>query len=429
MAVNGIYNDANYYRFMDKMQSSNNLSSAAVNNVSKLFSSQFGASSKLQGLISDKYSQMQNSMKQFASYQKDAKSFFSDLGKVSSNLINSSKQLSGALKNTNTSKDYGSSDQSVLSITGGGMVGTGTLDVSVSQLATVQKQQSKAFTSNMGYTLGGQSSVSITAKGKTTELSFNIANSTSNKDALTQIAGQINGAKLGVTATIETKNGMSSLSLSATDTGKANEFKADFNGNLDKLAMEQTSAAQDAQYKVNGQDFTSASNSIKLGDTGLTAKLEGAGRANIERGLQNSRGVTDAVKSFVDDYNKTSSFLNDNANKSSEIANLAYSYGSTRFQATALDKIGITTNSKGQMTVNESRLETALSERPDETRKLLNNLSDSARQRTQSALTNATKLYEAPKLDSSQGFGGVYNSYNQFMQSPNSALNMMNLFL
>lgn len=429
MAINGVYNQANYYRFMSKMQSSNNLSSAAMSNVSRLVSSQFDSSSKLQNIISDRYSQLQKSMQQLSSYQSSAKSFYTDFGKVSSNLIDSSKKLSSALKTTGSTTDYGSSNQSVLSITGGGMVGTGSLDVSVSQIATAQKQQSKSFASNMGYTLGGQSQLSITSKGKTTNLSFNISNTTNNKDALTQIAGQINSAKVGVTASIETKNGMSSLTLTSNDTGKANEFTASFSGNLSKLSMEQTSAAQDAKYKVDGQEFTSASNSVKLGDTGLTAKLEGTGRANIERGLQNSQNITDTVKAFVADYNKASSFLSENAGKSTAISNLAYSYGSTRFQASSLDKIGITTNAKGQMTVNEQRLETALAQRPDETRKLLNNLSDNAKQRTQAAVTNAAKLYEAPKFDSSQGYSGVYNSYNQFMQSPNSALNLMSLFL
>lgn len=429
MAINGVYNEANYYRFMSKMQSSNNLSTAAMSNISQLVSSQFEGSSKLQNIISDRYSQLQKSMQQFSTYQTSSKTFYTDFGKVSSNLLDSSKKLTAALKSTATSTDYGSSNQSVLSVTGGGMVGTGSLDVSVSQMATAQKQQSKAFTSNMGYTLGGQSQLSITSKGKTTNLSFNISNSTNNKDALTQIAGQINSAKVGVTASIETKNGMSSITLTSNDTGKANEFTADFSGNLNKLSMEQTSSAQDAKYKVDGQEFTSASNSVKLGDTGLTAKLEGTGRANIERGIQNSQNITNTVKNFVSDYNKASSFLNENSSKSSAISNLAYSYSSTRFQASALDKIGITTNAKGQMTVNEQRLETALAQRPDETKKLLNNLSENAKQRTQAAVTNAAKLYEAPKFDSSQGYSGVYNSYNQFMQSPNSALNLMSLFL
>lgn len=430
MAVNGIYNDMNYYRFMNKLSDpSSKLSVNTANNVNKLVSSQLDSTQALQNMLSSRFSKYQSNLEKFSTYQKDAKSFYTDFAKNASNLKSSALNLRDAVKGNANPSGAASTNSGVLSVKGGTMLSTDKMDVSVSRIATSQTSKSKAFSSNMGYTLGGKSSVEITAKGKTTSLSFNISQTTSNKDALTQIAGQINSAKLGVTASVETKNGMSSLSVMSSETGSENAFETKFTGSLEKLAVQNTSNAQDAQYSVNGKEFTSSSNNVKLGDSNLTATLEGTGNAAIKRGAQDTGKTLDTLKEFANDYNETVKFLNKNASKSEAISNLAYSYGTTKFQATSLAEVGVTTKSDGSLSINEEKFKEAMQNRPDTVKTVLQNLAQSTSEKTQKAIVNSATLYSAPKLDSTQGSGGVYNAYNQFMQNPNAGMNLFNLML
>ncbi|MEG2660937.1 MAG: flagellar filament capping protein FliD [Oscillospiraceae bacterium] len=430
MAINGIYGSAQYFKYMSNaasVQSSLPAKTAAsVNDF--VFSQMSKANAGMQSLMNTRMSAYKNNLEKYAAFTKDSKSFNANFAANTSDLKASASALRDYARFGANANQIGSSNSAVLSIKSGSLNDGQKLNVSVQKLATQQTAKSSSFTSSLGYTLGGQSKIEITAKGKTSTLSFNMANATNNKDALTQMAGQINSAKLGVTATVETKNGKSTLSLASEETGAENAFTAKFTGNAEKLNMQTTQAAADAAYKVDGKDYTSAKNDITIGNQGVKATLTGVGSAEVQNGKTDNGKALETLKNFAQDYNKNVQFLKANSGKSNEIKNLAESFASTRYSAQSLGSIGITTKSDGQLSVDEKKFASALEKDPEGTRKVLEKLAQNSYDKTVQAANSANNLYKAPAMDSASG-GGAYNAYKQFYTNPAAAANVLNMFL
>ena len=155
-------------------------------------------------------------------------------------------------------------------------------DVSVQQLAAAQQNVSQAVTSNQKATENAELSI-VTNKG-TTNINVSSVNANgvqkTNHQMLNDIAKEINRQNVGVRASVTSKDGKSTLQLTAKETGTDNSFVvngkfAQDNG-LDKAETE----AQNAKYSVTDssgdtQDFTSNSNKVSLdyGKASMTRKL------------------------------------------------------------------------------------------------------------------------------------------------------------
>lgn len=430
MAINGVNSPAQYFQFMSNLSSvQSSLPAKTASSVGDFVFSQMSKNTQsLQSLMNTRVNAYQNNLDKYAAFQKESKSFMANFDAATTSLKSSASALRDFARQTTGTMQIGSTDSSVLSVKSGSLKAGQSVDINVQKLASAQTSKSASFTSSLGYTLGGSSKMQITAKGKTSTLSFNMANATNNKDALTQMAGQINSAKLGVVATVETKNGMSALSLAAADTGAENAFSVQFTGNAEKLNMQTTAVASDAAYTVGDKAYTAASNTVTLGYTGIKATLNGTGKAAVQNGTQDAGKLLDTVKAFAKDYNQTVQFLNANQNKSNEVNNLAASYASTRYSAQTLGNIGITTKFDGQLQVDEKKLASAMEKNPENTRKVLDNLAKTAYDKTVQAKNNAQNLYKAPELNT-MGGGGAYNAYKQFYTNPAAAANVLNLFL
>ncbi|MEG0617161.1 MAG: flagellar filament capping protein FliD [Oscillospiraceae bacterium] len=430
MAINNVMSTANYFKYMSSAQSlKSSLSPQVASSVNDfVFAQMNNKVANAQNYINQKYNSSQSSVSNFMNFQKEATELKSSFNKAASALKSSSSALSTFAKFGSGNSAIGSSNTGVLSVTGGSLANNKQLNVKVNSLASGQTQKSDDFVSQLGYTLGGTSKLEFTAKGKTSTISFNLSNSVSNKDALTSMAGQINSAKLGVTAKVTTKNGMSSLSLVSDTTGKDAAFTAKFSGKAEKLNMNITETAKNADYTVNDVQYSSAKNDVTLGDTGVKATLTGKGDANINKGTADAGNALNLVKNFANDYNATVKLLKANAPRSTSISDLATAYSSTKYQAQSLARIGITTKSDGQLQVDEKKFSAALKNNAESTRNTLSKLADAANIKTKQALSSSNKLFNIPSFDN-QNFGGSYNAYKQFYSNPAATANVLNMML
>jgi len=275
------------------------------------------------------------------------------------------------------------------------VVGTGTLTI---QLGTYTSG-TNTFTAQ-----SGSSPVNIT---------INSGNNT-----LGGIAAAINSAAAGVNASIVTDNFGSRLVLTSSSTGTANQFMltvADADGTntntsgLSQLAFDptatagagknltQTQPAADALYSINGLPLTSSTNSITTAISGLTLNLTQAPapastlQAQITVGSDNS-AVSTSVNNFVQAYNSlvnvensltsynsstnTPSTLTGDASMFALSSQLRSILGSQVSGVTGLSwlaDVGIDFQANGTLSLNTSKLGSALSANPTAVAQLFSN--------------------------------------------------------
>ncbi|MGI4984723.1 MAG: flagellar filament capping protein FliD [Janthinobacterium lividum] len=157
-------------------------------------------------------------------------------------------------------------------------------------------------------------------------------NSTNN--TLGGIRDAINGAAIGVTASIVNDGGASPYRLvltnSATGAAQAMQITAKGDDAVGALlgfdpageqAMKQTTTAQDAQLSVNGISLNSPSNTVSSALSGFTLALSKVGATTLSV-VNDTSTVESNVESFVDSYNtladSLSSLTNYDANDSSK---------------------------------------------------------------------------------------------------------------
>jgi flagellar hook-associated protein 2 len=140
----------------------------------------------------------------------------------------------------------------------------------------------------------------------------------SSNNSLSGIRDAINSANIGVSATIVNDGGDSPyrLALTVQNSGEASSLKVsvDTSGALSTLmshdpegtqSLQQTAAAQDAKFKIDGIAMSKASNSVNDVISGLSLNLlkTNIGSATSLSITRDTAAVTTAVNSFVSAYN------------------------------------------------------------------------------------------------------------------------------
>lgn len=139
-----------------------------------------------------------------------------------------------------------------------------------------------------------------------------------------------------------------------------NEFLNDFDDNMSELSA---SAAKLKNYNFNVEKegaISTVTNTDKNGNVTETTKYSTELKAAI-----------DTVKDFVKDYNNTLQFFGDYAGVSKRIDIMATTFGDTTFRAANYSSIGLTTNTDGSFTINESVLANAILNDPDKVSNIL----------------------------------------------------------
>lgn len=310
---------------------------------------------------------------------KNTLSFAADNAKNLNGLKNAAYSLSRAANNFGAST-LKSSNTDAITTSGTSYSGsTVKYDVTVSNVATQQQQQSQALTSNASSAFGqGKNSFNIQTESGNYAIEFDVSAKDTNLDSLNNIASSINSSKAGITAKVVTEDGKSSLQMTSVETGEKSAFEITSGGSgkdaAAKMELSETQAAQDAKYSVNGQQLTSSSNTVGMPDGRAgTMTFQSAGTANISRAVDASKVVSAAV-SFAQSYNSAVKHLASNTGNgagSARALGMIDGVGRVDDRTYArLSSMGITIDEEG-MKVDENKLTKAVQENPSSVKSTL----------------------------------------------------------
>jgi len=296
-------------------------------------------------------------------------------------------------------------DSSVATATASSTAAAGNYSLQVNQLAQAQTLVAAGQASTTGVIGNGTISISFgttTAGTPPTFTSSGAAPATitidSSDDTLAGIASAINSANIGVSASIlnDGSNTPYRLSLTSTNTGAANSMQISVAGDpaLQSLLeqdsgaqnLTQTSAAQNAQFNLNGLAISSATNTDSTVVPGVTLNLLSTNTSPTTLNVTaNNNGTITAINSFVSAYNtvegviaqataaKTSSAAagplqgqNDVSNIVAQMQSLIDSPipGASNALST-LGQVGVTFQANGTLSVNSTTLQNALASNPN----------------------------------------------------------------
>ena len=233
-----------------------------------------------------------------------------------------------------SSKTVSSSNTAAVaaSVSGTGALAT-SFSLQVSQLAQGQSVASNAVTAGSGFSAGTLSLQLGTWAGTTPAFTVGSAAAVSvtvaQGDSMSTIAGKINAAGAGVTATVIKDLSGERLLMRSTATGEASGFRVQTTDgagatgpSLAALAFDNPSAgagmaANPVQYglnakaTINGVAITSASNTLADTVPGLTLTLSQVTTAPVEIAVKNDTGSqVSAVDAFVKAYNAMNEMFN-----------------------------------------------------------------------------------------------------------------------
>lgn len=349
--------------------------------------------------------------KSFTEYRATTKEFYGDFYPKMNDLKSAASKLKSTTADSVISPmGAGSSNSKAVSDVNGSV--SQPVAIEVSKVATGAKIDFSSVVSEGKGDLAGKSQISLKVGNGVKKIDFNVSDKLSNKDALSEIASQINGANAGATASVVTTDGKSSLQIQSNTAGEKSSIAVEVHGAIKSaVGGGAMSVGQNAVYKVGGEVKTSESNKINIisGESNFAATLTGAGNAMVANRQTDSTQILSAVQDFAKAYNSTVDFLSKNSTKSASVSNLAASFRDVKFSASALDKIGINVDSAGKLSVNESKLTETLAADPMKVHKLISSgggLADSAYKKSMAAVNNSTSLIQAPSVLRSGKFVG-----------------------
>lgn len=323
------------------------------------------------------------------------KNSFADLKTATDKLTN--------LSNLNPLKAT-STDDKVISATASSANAKGSYSIEVSQLAKAQSvatlgvatSDTVVGTGSLTITLGSYDSNTntFTDNADKTPVTINVG---AGQQTLEGVRQAINEADAGVTASIVNDGAGSRLVLTSKATGAVNGFKlevADDDGNntnvagLSRLAYDPTAmagagknadtlqAAQNANFTINNLPVSKASNTVSDAVEGLTLNLKAVTTTpiNLEVGLDDAALKT-TLDGFVTAYNKIRGNLKDQQQKDATLSRETTPSSLERGlrnilreqvaqYGIGLSDIGLSFDKDGVLSLNKSKLDTAVAADP-----------------------------------------------------------------
>lgn len=269
-----------------------------------------------------------------------------------------------------------SSDSSNVALTAADSTSrAGTHSVFVTQLA----QTSTEYSSNAASsdTLSGSLTVQV-GSGSAQTINIDSSNNT-----LSTLAAAINGASLGVTATVISDSNGARLSLASAKSGAAGQIT--MGGVLTNdatqtaVTFQQGQAGSDARFTVDGISMSSATNTVTSAISGVTLQLLGTSTKAAQVEIANdTSSVSTAISAFITAYNAVVDDVAAQEGKDSS-GNAKPLFGSTVLSSiqsqlssalgTAssgsgavqyLSQLGITTGTDGKLSLDTTALGNAL---------------------------------------------------------------------
>lgn len=365
-------------------------------------------------------------------YMSALKSFGSKLKSATANVSNSGQSVFSKVTGASSKDEALTVSVSKQADAAQFLNAKGTKNITIQQLATVQKNTGTSLASTaLSGANTGTNSFSVEKDGKTYQFSVNIYATDSTRTAQQKTADAINKQNIGINASVEydSKTKKSTLVLASTETGEKNAFTiadVENKGNLvSALGIGQTTqAAGDARYTVDGVEKTSAKNTVDLGD-GLTGTLKKVTSEEVKvTAKKDITGITNAIYDVVNNFNGLRETAKDYGNDQGaqsllqRMDNLASSYSSS------LEKLGITRNKDGYLEIDTKKLTKAFEDGSAE-RYLGDNNAGFTQRLSQLAKTvdsdpNRYVSYQSRRSmnDASQGANGTDNtSYTNYMSA------------
>jgi flagellar hook-associated protein 2 len=221
-------------------------------------------------------------------------------------------------------------------------------------------------------------------------------------DSLNSIAGKINNAGAGVTASVVTVNENGTTRYRLQITGTTTPSFTDDGHILKTLGIlragyrNELVQARDAQFKIDNMSLTSSGNVLTNIIPGVTITLMDADATNPKRTTitinRDTKGIKDAIKGFVDAYNSTMDLIKKynyfdketyetgplfgnpavNALIAELMATVSDVVAGTTSDMSMLAQVGITLDPRGsgKLVLKESELEAALTSRLSDVERL-----------------------------------------------------------
>lgn len=288
-----------------------------------------------------------------------------------------------------------SSDTTVLGANAAFNASPGTYALDVTQLASAQKSFTNSYasgttfgTGQLSFTVGGSAAPAIDITGPAT---------------LQEVGSAINNAKMGVTATLVTSgDGSQRMILTGDQSGSSNGFSLTSTatpsaglslGSFDAVTSGlQRSSAQDAAMTIDGIAVTASSNTVTSAIEGMTLTAVKVGQSTVTVKIDATK-ITDAAQAFVDSYNAVTTMIKSNsaynsATKTAQAFNgdaasrsIVDTLGTARTTVPdslsaasykTLSELGITILQSGQLSLDKTKLSTAISASSGEVVKTLN---------------------------------------------------------
>jgi flagellar hook-associated protein 2 len=207
-------------------------------------------------------------------------------------------------------------------------------------------------------------------------------------ETLTQLASNINGQSLGVTASVVNDASGSRLSIVSNSSGSANDISVTGTS----MPFTQATPGANASLTIDGIPISSASNTVTGAIPGVTLNLTGttSGTTSTTSGTPvtlsvtaDTNAISSAINQFVTDYNTVIGSVNTEYTYSSTNSTAgplegdstlgllqnallgAGSYSvSNNGAISTLGSLGITMNNDGTLTVDSSTLDSAVQNNP-----------------------------------------------------------------
>lgn len=297
--------------------------------------------------------------------------------------------LQTAFASLNDTSDFSSlkpsnTQPSAFSVTSTSTASAGNYSLEVSQIATAQRSVSNTFASRDNPLNGGA--------GFNLSLSIGTGAATSipvTKDTPGGIVSAINSAKLGVTAQLlNTGSGYTVMLTGQTGASQSFTLTSDAvsSGTINFNTSVQTAA--DARFKLNGLQLSRSNNSISDVIDGVTVDLytatNGAARLDLNR---DTSAIKANISALVTAYNNFDTTLKELGNSKSTVKDVGGSMSGDSFLQTIRTQVrslitsnsstpgtelkaardaGISFDRNGQMTLDSTKLDTALQDHFDQ---------------------------------------------------------------
>jgi flagellar hook-associated protein 2 len=345
-------------------------------------------SSIIQGLLAVNQQQISNLQGQESSINQQQSAFQSietQLQALQGDIVS----LGSSQNNVFDQQSVNSSNASVVTGTANGSAAPGVYSLQVNNTATAEQVASQGFTSANSPIAQGTFQIGI-GSGPSTTITID-----SNNDTLHGLATAINNSGIGLSATV-LDNGSASqpyqLLLTSTQTGAANTININYalaqgadptqQPLFDTVVQQATNASVTLGSGTGSLRVTSATNQIANLINGVTVNLQGtpSGQTVQLTVTNNAQSAVQAVQNFVTDYNNliqnisAETAYNTSTNTAAPLlGNNAVDSLLQQLQSIAgavvpgvnplmnnLTQLGITTNSSGQLVINQAQLNNVL---------------------------------------------------------------------